>query len=96
MQELLTLIIQIVKERRFCGMSASKSLQRELICKLATGNATHSELVKSLPKDLSKLDQLQEVLDRIAQYSNPSGLNQVYFLSAYYPHLSLSIVYLDN
>ncbi|XP_021766421.1 E3 ubiquitin-protein ligase PRT6-like isoform X1 [Chenopodium quinoa] len=76
MQELLTLIIQLVKERRFCGLTASQSLQRELVCKLATGDATHSELVKSLPKDLSKLDQLQGVLDRIAHYSNPSGLNQ--------------------
>lgn len=76
MQDLLTLIIQIVKERRFSGRTASQSLQRELVCKLATGDATHSELVKSLPKDLSKLGQLQEVLDRISQYSNPSAFNQ--------------------
>ncbi|KAL2938478.1 E3 ubiquitin-protein ligase PRT6 [Bienertia sinuspersici] len=76
MQEMLTLIIQIVKERRFSGLTTFQSLQRELVCKLATGDATHSELVKSLPKDLSKLDQLQEVLDKIAQYSNPSGMNQ--------------------
>ncbi|KAK9676609.1 hypothetical protein RND81_11G088300 [Saponaria officinalis] len=75
-QELLTLIIQIVQERRFCGLTAFENLQRELIFKLAIGDATHSQLVKNLPKDLSKLDILQEVLDRIAEYSNPSGMNQ--------------------
>ncbi|GMH23083.1 hypothetical protein Nepgr_024926 [Nepenthes gracilis] len=75
-QEMLTLIIQIVQERRFCGLTASENLQRELVCKLATGDATHSQLVKFLPWDLSKLDHLQETLDKIANYSNPSGMNQ--------------------
>uniref|UniRef100_A0A803MGT7 E3 ubiquitin-protein ligase n=1 Tax=Chenopodium quinoa TaxID=63459 RepID=A0A803MGT7_CHEQI len=60
MQEMLTLIIQIVKERQLCGLTTSQSLQRELICKLAAGDATHSELVKGLPKELCKLDLLQE------------------------------------
>ncbi|XP_057527807.1 E3 ubiquitin-protein ligase PRT6 isoform X2 [Amaranthus tricolor] len=76
MQDLLTLIIQIVKERRFCGLTESQSLQRELILKLASGDATHSQILKSLPKDLSKLDQLQDVLVKVAQYSKPSGMNQ--------------------
>lgn len=79
-QEMLTLIIQIIKERRFSGLSTAGSLKRELVCKLATGDATHSQLVKSLPRDLSKSDQLQETLDTVAQYSNPSGFNQVGFL----------------
>lgn len=74
---MLTLIIQIVKERRFSGLSLSECLQRELVYKLSTGDATRSQLVKSLPRDLSKIDKLQEVLDRIAVYSNPSGMNQV-------------------
>lgn len=76
MQEMLTLIIQIVKERRFCGLSETECLQRELIYKLAIGNATRSQLVKSLPRDLSKINRLQEILDRVAIYSNPSVLNQ--------------------
>ncbi|KAK9289575.1 hypothetical protein L1049_007731 [Liquidambar formosana] len=75
-QEMLTLIIQIVKERRFCGLTTAESLRRELVYKLAIGDATHSQLVKSLPRDLSKFDQLQETLDTIASYSNPSGINQ--------------------
>ncbi|KAA8518905.1 hypothetical protein F0562_016321 [Nyssa sinensis] len=75
-QEMLTLIIQIVKERRFCGLTAAECLQRELIYKLAIGDATHSQLVKSLPRDHSKIDQLQETLDRISVYSNPTGMNQ--------------------
>ncbi|XP_027353527.1 E3 ubiquitin-protein ligase PRT6 isoform X2 [Abrus precatorius] len=75
-QEMLILIIQIVKERRFCGLTTAESLKRELIYKLSIGDATHSQLVKSLPRDLSKFDQLQDILDRVAVYSNPSGFNQ--------------------
>ncbi|ONI03411.1 hypothetical protein PRUPE_6G255500 [Prunus persica] len=75
-QEMLTLIIQIVKERRFCGLTKAESLKRELIHKLAIADATHSQLVKSLPRDLSKFDQLPEILDTVAAYSNPSGFNQ--------------------
>ncbi|GAB2230146.1 hypothetical protein Drorol1_Dr00014403 [Drosera rotundifolia] len=75
-QDMLTLIIQIIKERRFCGQSATENLQRELVCKLVVGDATHSQLVTSLPADLSKSDQLQDILDRIAQYSTPSAMSQ--------------------
>ncbi|KAK7255821.1 hypothetical protein RIF29_29243 [Crotalaria pallida] len=75
-QEMLTLIIQIINERRFCGLTTAESLKRELIYKLAIGDATHSQLVKSLPRDLSKFEQLQDILDTVAVYSNPSGFNQ--------------------
>ncbi|KAK8708941.1 hypothetical protein V6N13_059976 [Hibiscus sabdariffa] len=75
-QEMLTLIMQILQERRFCGRNTAENLKRELIYKLAIGDATRSQLLKSLPRDLSKLDQLQEILDRVAVYSNPSGFNQ--------------------
>ncbi|XP_043711855.1 E3 ubiquitin-protein ligase PRT6-like [Telopea speciosissima] len=75
-QEMLTLIIQIVKERRFCGLSTAEILQRELVYKLTIGDATHSQLVKSLPPDLSKSDQIQKILDVIAVYSTPSGMKQ--------------------
>ncbi|XP_024031264.1 E3 ubiquitin-protein ligase PRT6 [Morus notabilis] len=75
-QEMLTLIIHIVKERRFSGLTKAESLKRELIYKLAIGDFTHSQLVKSLPHDLSKFEQLQEILDAVAVYSNPSGFNQ--------------------
>ncbi|XP_020227351.1 E3 ubiquitin-protein ligase PRT6 isoform X1 [Cajanus cajan] len=75
-QEMLTLIIQIVKERRFCGLTTAESLKRELIYKLSIGDATHSQLVKSLPRDLAKFEQPQDILDSVAVYSNPSGFNQ--------------------
>ncbi|KAG9454677.1 hypothetical protein H6P81_007581 [Aristolochia fimbriata] len=75
-QEMLTLIIQIVQERQYCGFSAVENLRRELVCKLAVGDATHSQLVKALPHDLSKNDQLQKTLDTLAVYTNPSGLKQ--------------------
>ncbi|PIN03040.1 putative ubiquitin-protein ligase of the N-recognin family [Handroanthus impetiginosus] len=74
--EMLTLLIQIVKERRFCGLTTADCLQRELVYKLSIGDATRSQLVKSLPRDLSKVDELQEVLDRVAEYSHPSGMTQ--------------------
>ncbi|MQM00483.1 hypothetical protein Taro_033214 [Colocasia esculenta] len=73
---MLTLIIQIVADRRFCGLSTSENLCRELIYRLAIGDATRSQLVKALPRDLSKNDQVQEIIDRVAIYSNPSGLKQ--------------------
>jgi hypothetical protein len=78
MQEMLTLIIQLVKERRFCGLSTTDNLKRELIYKLAIGHATHSQIVKSLPHDLSSSNELQNVLDLLAVYSNPSGMKQVF------------------
>ncbi|ONM30037.1 E3 ubiquitin-protein ligase PRT6 [Zea mays] len=76
MQEMLIFLIQLVKERRFCGLSTADNLRRELIYKLAIGDATHSQIVKSLPRDLSSSDQLQNVLDSLAAYSNPSGMKQ--------------------
>lgn len=76
MQEMLTFLIQLVKERRFCGLSTADNLKRELIYKLAIGDATHSQIVKSLPRDLSSSDQLQNVLHSLAAYSNPSGMKQ--------------------
>ncbi|XP_023539127.1 E3 ubiquitin-protein ligase PRT6-like [Cucurbita pepo subsp. pepo] len=97
-KEMLTLIIQVVNERRFCGLTVAESLKRELIYKLAIGDATHSQLVKALPRDLSKCDQLQEILDTIAVYSNPSGFNQGMYslhwkywkeLDLYHPRWSL-------
>ncbi|CAL9094143.1 unnamed protein product [Musa acuminata var. zebrina] len=75
-QEMLTLIIQVVKERRFSGLSSVDNLKRELVYKLTVGDATRSHLVKALPRDLSNSDQLQNVLDMLATYSNPSGMKQ--------------------
>ncbi|KAJ8747065.1 hypothetical protein K2173_014443 [Erythroxylum novogranatense] len=77
-QEMLTLIIQIVQERRFSGLTGAENLRRELIHKLSIGDATRSQLVKSIPRDLAKLDKLQEILDAVAIYSNPSGFKQVW------------------
>lgn len=77
MQEMLTLIIQIIKERCFSGLSSVDHLKREIIHKLAVGDATHSQVVKALPRDLSKNSHFQEVLDTLATFSNPSGMKQV-------------------
>lgn len=77
-QEMLTLFIHIVKERRFCGSSTTENLRRELVYRLAIGDATHSQLVKSLPRDLSKSDKFQNAVDMLAVYCNPSGMKQVF------------------
>lgn len=89
-KEMLTLMIQVIQERRFCGLRTAESLKRELVHNLAIGDATHSQLVKSLPRDLSKFDQLQEILDSVAMFSNPSDFNQVsfYYLSVNVPELT--------
>ncbi|KAL2509527.1 E3 ubiquitin-protein ligase [Forsythia ovata] len=89
--EMLTLLIQIVKERRFCGLTTTECLQRELVYKLCIGDATRSQLVESLPRDISKINELQEILDTVAEYSNPSGMTQgMYKLrSAYWKELDL-------
>ncbi|XP_062188383.1 E3 ubiquitin-protein ligase PRT6-like [Phragmites australis] len=76
MQEMLAFLIQLVKERRFCGLSTADNLKRELVYKLAIGDATRSQIVKSLPRDLSSSNELQNVLDSLALYSNPSGMKQ--------------------
>lgn len=77
MHEMLTLIIQIVKERSFSGRSLVDRLKGEMIYKLAVGDATRSQVVKALPRDLSKSDQVQTVLDTLATYSIPSSMKQV-------------------
>ncbi|KZV28303.1 hypothetical protein F511_26900 [Dorcoceras hygrometricum] len=92
---MLALLIQIVRERRFCGLTTAECLQKELIYKLSIGDATRSQLIKSLPRDLSKIDKIQEVLDTVAVYSHPSGMTQGMYrlhsmywkeLDLYHPH----------
>lgn len=85
-QEMLILIIQIVKERRFCGLSTFGYLCRELIHKLAAGDATHSQLLKTIPREFSKSEQLRKALDMLAMHSNPSGMKQVICLYAVYTY----------
>ncbi|XP_073052581.1 E3 ubiquitin-protein ligase PRT6-like isoform X1 [Primulina eburnea] len=89
--EMLALLIQIVKERRFCGLTTAECLQKELVYKLSIGDATRSQLVKSLPRDLSKTDKIQEVLDTVAEYSHPSGMTQGMYrlLTPYWKELDL-------
>ncbi|GLJ25852.1 hypothetical protein SUGI_0495400 [Cryptomeria japonica] len=51
--KMLALIIRVVAERGYCGLSAKESLKRELIRKLDVGDATRSQLLKALPPRLS-------------------------------------------
>ncbi|MCO5559242.1 hypothetical protein L7F22_012837 [Adiantum nelumboides] len=73
---MLVLLIQIVVERGFCGFTASQACRRELIKRLAVSDATHSQLMKSLPPRLHEDKQWQETLLAVANYYKPSGMQQ--------------------
>ena len=92
---MLTFIVQLVKERRFCGRSTADNLKRELIYKLAVGDATHSQIVRSLPRDLLSSEQFQDVLDSVAVYSDPSGNKKVLILEIILHASATYILYLN-
>ncbi|MCO5595657.1 hypothetical protein L7F22_049702 [Adiantum nelumboides] len=75
-RHMLVLLIQIVVERGFCGFTASQACRRELIKRLAVSDATHSQLMKSLPPRLHEDKQWQETLLAVANYYKPSGMQQ--------------------
>eukprot|EP00250_Pteridium_aquilinum_P003618 c13921_g1_i1 orf=503-7018(-) len=75
-QHMLTLLIRIVVERGFCGFSATQACRRELIKRLAISDATHSQLMKSLPSRLHENKDWQEVLLSVATFYKPSGMQQ--------------------
>lgn len=79
-QELLVLIIRLVSERGFCGLTEVEALRRELVQRLAVGDATHSALLKALPPRLQESKHVQDCLNAVASYRNPSGMQQVDFV----------------
>ncbi|XP_078428667.1 proteolysis 6 isoform X2 [Wolffia australiana] len=91
LQEMFALLIQIITQRRFCGLSTADNLRHEIVRKLATGDATRSQIVEALPRDLSEDPVMQEVIDTVASYSTPSGLEQGRYSlkSAYWKELDL-------
>ncbi|KAH7292156.1 hypothetical protein KP509_29G053500 [Ceratopteris richardii] len=75
-KHMLTLLIQIVAERQLSGFSVSRSCRRELIKRLATSDATHSQLMKALPHSIRDDNQWQDVLHSVSTYYQPSGMRQ--------------------
>ncbi|KAG6540804.1 hypothetical protein Mapa_017828 [Marchantia paleacea] len=75
-QEFLVLLIRICTERGFCGLTQKESLRRELIQRLAVADATHSSLLKALPRRLQDSPYLHECLTAVANYRRPSGMQQ--------------------
>ena len=91
-QELLVLLIRLVSERGFCGLTEVEALRRELVQRLAVGDATHSALLKALPPRLQDSKHVQECLDSVATYRNPSGMQQVWlFVTIYLYWFRISI-----
>jgi hypothetical protein len=79
------LLIRLVSERGFCGLTEVEALRRELVQRLAVGDATHSALLKALPPRLQDSKHVQECLDSVATYRNPSGMQQVWlFVTIYF------------
>lgn len=75
-QHMLAFLIRLVVERGFCGFSATQACRRELIKRLAVSDATHSQLMKSLPPRLHENKHWQEALCSVATYYKPSGMQQ--------------------
>jgi hypothetical protein len=75
-QEFLALLIRLVSERGFCGLTTVEALRRELVQRLAVGDATHSSLLKALPPRLQDNKHVQECLDAVAAFRSPSGMQQ--------------------
>ncbi|XP_024515044.1 E3 ubiquitin-protein ligase PRT6 [Selaginella moellendorffii] len=75
-QEMLVLLIRIISERGFCGLSPKESLRRELIQRLAIGDASHSSLTNALPPRLRDNEHMQETLEAVANYKRPHGMQQ--------------------
>ncbi|KAM7255908.1 hypothetical protein ACFE04_011649 [Oxalis oulophora] len=71
-KEMLSLLIQVLQERRFCGLTIPQSLRSALVCHLASGDATYSQLRGSLPCDLLECDRFQEILNTVANHSDPT------------------------
>ncbi|XP_024382980.1 E3 ubiquitin-protein ligase PRT6 isoform X2 [Physcomitrium patens] len=75
-QELLVLMIRLVSERGFCGITEVDAIRRDLVWRLAVGDATHSVLLKALSPRLRGSKHVQEILNSVATYRNPSGMQQ--------------------
>lgn len=73
-------MIRLVSERGFCGLTEVEALRRELVQRLAVGDATHSALLKALPPRLQESKHVQDCLNAVAAYRNPSGMQQVDFV----------------
>ncbi|KAM7256820.1 hypothetical protein ACFE04_012561 [Oxalis oulophora] len=76
-REMLMLLVQIVKERQFCGLTTSQILKREIIYKLAVEDMTRNKLIESIPKHYSQSDNFEKNLDMVAIYSGPSDWKEV-------------------
>mmetsp|Transcript_3143 Transcript_3143/g.11325 ORF Transcript_3143/g.11325 Transcript_3143/m.11325 type:complete len:2016 (+) Transcript_3143:228-6275(+) len=74
---LLTFLLNIAAERSCACTDTGMLLKQELIRRLAVGDATHSELMKTLPSRLLDKDsQTHPVLQEVAEFKHPAGLSQ--------------------
>eukprot|EP00850_Spirogloea_muscicola_P017096 SM000143S00761 [mRNA] locus=s143:215929:225527:- [translate_table: standard] len=74
--DLLCFLVRLVSERSLCGLSTEQTVRRELVQRLAAGDATHSTLLESLPQQLADSPLVTPCLEQVADYSMPRGLEQ--------------------
>ena len=89
-QNLVELLLVLGKERRTTigypspkGECARTALRREIIQRLAAGDATHSQVQAYLPQaksdEMSNIELVEEVLAEVADFVEPQGLKQGHF-----------------
>ncbi|CAI5479531.1 unnamed protein product [Closterium sp. Yama58-4] len=79
-QDCLAFLIRLISERSFSGLPPTAALRREIVQRLAIGNATRSSVVKSLPPRFAENPAIPAVLAAVADYSRPSGMEQGRYL----------------
>ncbi|KAL0272834.1 UNVERIFIED_CONTAM: hypothetical protein PYX00_005659 [Menopon gallinae] len=79
-EEFLGLVIAIVGERYVPGVGKvthDDQIKKEIIQKLCIRPMAHSELNKTLPKDVHHETGLDRVIDDVAQFNKPSGSTRI-------------------
>ena len=76
LEEFLSLILTLVSERWSPGLasnvSAEERIKKEIIQCLAIEPMSHSELLKSLPKDAAQWPNIENVIESVARFKRPA------------------------
>eukprot|EP00116_Pleurobrachia_bachei_P000505 sb/3460767/ len=75
-ESMLNLLLQLVYQRMYMGLSEESMVHLELVTKLTMGDFTHSQLTDHLPEKpgMSELTELfDEVLSKVSDYKQPTN-----------------------
>ncbi|KJE91113.1 ubiquitin ligase E3 [Capsaspora owczarzaki ATCC 30864] len=71
--DFFSLLITMLSERTFLGMSFGEYVRMEIIHRLAVDDFTHSSLTESLPHRVGADEQFDEILKQVADYHAPAN-----------------------